>query len=59
MKTTEIHSEALSLLKKINTEIPNKGRVSTLNLMMRGVVSELNRQLIDEIVPNTEGNDSK
>jgi hypothetical protein len=59
MKTTEIHSEALNLLKRINNEIPDKNRVETLNIMMKGVVNELNGALYDEIVPKPEDHDTK
>jgi hypothetical protein len=59
IKTTEIHSEALSLLKRINAEIPDKKRVETINLMMRGVIRELNGQLFDEIAPKPDDHDAK
>ena len=50
-KNEDLHSEALGLLKKINSEIPDKKRLETLNSMMTGVIRELNGQLIDNIVP--------
>jgi hypothetical protein len=51
MVKTDLHNEALVLLQKINSEIPDKKRVDTLNSMMTGVIRELNAQLIDNIVP--------
>lgn len=58
-KNEELHSEALGLLKRINSEIPDKKRIEVLNTMMRGVIRELNGQLIDNIIPKPIEDDSQ
>jgi hypothetical protein len=57
--TAEIHSDAVSLLRKINSQIVNMDRVETINLMMTGVIRELNGQIVDDIILNSTGNDAK
>jgi hypothetical protein len=59
MAKNDLHDQALILLGRINSEIPDPERVATLNSMMTLVIRELNGQLIDDIIPKAKKNDTK
>lgn len=59
MIKNNLHDQALLFLERINSEIPDPERVATLNIMMAGVIRELNGQLIDNIIPKPIGDDTK